>query len=95
VLAPPRTRARTPGPPSPPPPAAGPPPAAAKCLRTLTDASNACSATLNAASQVAYSRLDRVFGSRGGGSFRVDLTRFFHLAVRAAGPRGGRLASSG
>ncbi|KIZ04059.1 hypothetical protein MNEG_3903 [Monoraphidium neglectum] len=56
-----------------------PPPST--CVAKLAAAASECSSCLNRANKVAYNRLDRVFGMRGNSAFRLDLTRFFSLAV--------------
>jgi hypothetical protein len=103
----PHQRRPTRRPPRRPPPGPRPPPlppataaaarggddAAGMCVKQLSDASAACSASLNGANKVAYGRLDRVFGSRGNGAFRLDTGRFFRLAVRGRARGRGRLGS--
>ncbi|KAI8466133.1 MAG: hint module-domain-containing protein [Monoraphidium minutum] len=50
-----------------------------ECIQRLSDAASKCSSCLNRANKVAYQRLDRLFGARS--NIRLDVGRFFHLAV--------------
>lgn len=61
------------------------------CVARLAAAASSCSSCLNGASGDAYARLDRMWGNRGNSAFRLDVPRFFNLAVsrRAGGPGAG------